>query len=260
MSPPERVPEPFVAIVLAAQRAGVENPLAAAHGVSHKCLVPIGGRPLIAHVLATLAAIPDCRAIRVVIENEAVAAVRPLVQGMPVAFVTAKHTLTDSVFAAATGDGPFVVTTADNVLMTPASVDAVRAAMADGADVAVALTTRDAVLAAHPEGQRRFYELKDAGYANCNLYGLRDAEALKAAEVFRGGGQFAKNPGRLVRAFGVWNIVLLRLRLVTARQAMARISRRFGLDVRAVTLADGSQAVDVDNERTYRVVEALLPS
>ena len=43
------------AIVLAAQRAGRLDPLAERAGVSHKCLVPIGGVPLITHVLTTLA-------------------------------------------------------------------------------------------------------------------------------------------------------------------------------------------------------------
>ena len=41
-------------IVLAAQRGGRLDPLAAEAGVSHKCLVPIGGRPLLAHVLEAL--------------------------------------------------------------------------------------------------------------------------------------------------------------------------------------------------------------
>ena len=37
-------------LVLAAQRAGVVNPLAERAGVSHKCIVPICGKPLIVHV------------------------------------------------------------------------------------------------------------------------------------------------------------------------------------------------------------------
>ena len=45
---------PVTIIVLAGQRAGVVNSLAARAGVSHKCLAPIRGRPLIAHVLDTV--------------------------------------------------------------------------------------------------------------------------------------------------------------------------------------------------------------
>ena len=54
---PARMAEPgFTIIVLAAQRGGRLDPLAAEAGVTHKCLVPIGGRPLLAHVLAALGA------------------------------------------------------------------------------------------------------------------------------------------------------------------------------------------------------------
>ncbi|MDO9488983.1 MAG: hypothetical protein Q7J32_11460 [Sphingomonadaceae bacterium] len=46
----------ITALVLAGKRDGVLDPLAAAAGVTHKCLVPIAGRPLIAHVVDALAA------------------------------------------------------------------------------------------------------------------------------------------------------------------------------------------------------------
>lgn len=40
---------------------------------------------------------------------------------------------------------------------------------------------------------------------------------------------------------------------------MKRLSRRFGVKLRAVILADGAHAIDVDNERTYAIVDQLLP-
>jgi GTP:adenosylcobinamide-phosphate guanylyltransferase len=49
--------EGFTLLILAAQRAGVENPLAKRVGVSHKCLVTIAGNPLIVHVLDTVTTI-----------------------------------------------------------------------------------------------------------------------------------------------------------------------------------------------------------
>jgi hypothetical protein len=36
------------------------------------------------------------------------------------------------------------------------------------------------------------------------------------------------------------------------------MSRRFGLKVVPTVLADGAHAIDVDNERTYRVAALLL--
>src|SRR6187549_2797825 len=63
--------KPVIAIVLAGQRRGAINPLAARAGVSHKCLVPIAGKPLVAHVLATLVTLPGLAEIRISVEPEA---------------------------------------------------------------------------------------------------------------------------------------------------------------------------------------------
>src|SRR3954465_443976 len=117
--------EPFNVVILAAQRDGKLDPLAAEAGVSHKCLVPIGGRPLLAHVLAALASIEGIECVRIAVEAGAEAMLAPIAaaSGLPVRFTMAADNLTDSVYAAAEGtQGPVVITTADNVLLTPAAV------------------------------------------------------------------------------------------------------------------------------------------
>src|SRR6187399_329860 len=83
---------PAVAIVLAGQRNGAVNPLAVRAGVSHKCLVPIGGKPLIAHVLGTLVALPELAEIRISVESAAEHDLRPVVapfegRGVPIRLV-----------------------------------------------------------------------------------------------------------------------------------------------------------------------------
>lgn len=248
-------------VVLAAQRRGVTDPLAARFGTSHKCLVPLAGRPLIAHVLQAVAQHRAVGDVVVSIEPEAAGAINDIartISGAPVRAVAACDNLADSVQAAVAGhDGAVIITTADHALLRGASLDAMIEALGRG-DVAVAMAAEASVRAAHPEGQRRFYQFRECGYSNCNLYGLAHARALAAAEIFRGGGQFAKKAGRIVAAFGLLNLLLLRFRLVTLDGAMARISRRIGLRIVPVVLADGSQAIDVDNDRTYGVVGELL--
>ena len=248
--PPEPWPQPLRVIVLAAQRRGIADPLAERFGVSHKCLVPIAGRPLIAHVIATLQRHPSVGEIIVSVEPAAFAAITGALPAPPANSPPVR-------FAAAWHEGPLLITTADNVLLTCESIDAVLAGL-KCSDAVVAMTTRKAVLAAHPEGQRRFYELRCGAYSNCNLYGLAGSQALAAAEAFRSGGRFAKNAGRIVRAFGLTNLILLRLRLISLQGGLARISRRLGVRIAPVVLADGSQAIDVDNDRTYAVVDTLL--
>ncbi|KQX20911.1 MULTISPECIES: NTP transferase domain-containing protein [unclassified Sphingomonas] len=258
MSRPERS---FTAVVLAAQRAGRVDPLAEAHGLSHKCLVPIGGAPLIAHVACALSSTAGCRRIIVVVEPAMFPQLRQLLEDgpPPVDFVAAADNLADSVFTASDGiKGPIVVTTADNVLLAPQAVLRMVETLDRGADVTIAMATRAAVLGAHPEGQRRFYRFSDDEYSNCNLYAFAGRQAVTAAESFRGGGQFAKKPMRLVAAVGPLTVVLMLLGRLSLGDALARLGRRFGLRIEPVVLPDGAHAIDVDNERTWKVASTLL--
>ncbi|MXO59547.1 NTP transferase domain-containing protein [Altererythrobacter salegens] len=255
--------KPVTVILLAAQRAGVVNPLAARAGVSHKCLVPICGRPLIDHVLDTLSTIPEVGEIHVSLEPEAHEAVERIFdayreRGPRFDLVPNDRNIIASVLAAAKARaGPFVITTADNVLLTADGFAQMVAAL-DGADAVIGVARRKSVLAAHPEGQRNSYKLRDGEYANCNIYALSGHDAFAATELFRKGGQFQAKPGRLMRAIGPWNIVLYLLRRATMEEAFQRIGARFGVKARVVTFADGSLAIDVDNERTYACCEAIL--
>ena len=254
--------EPLRAIVLAAQRQGALDPLAARFGTTHKCLIPLHGRPLIAYVLETLGSSAHVGEIVVSVEEEQFPEIAAIAAHLGLAGqvrpVAAQSNIADSVIAAAEDhDGPFLITTADNALLTERSVAAMARAL-DRCDAAMALAQEESVRAAHPEGQRRFYGFRDGGYSNCNLYGIGSRKALSAAEIFRGGGQFAKKARRIVDAFGLVNLLMLRARLVSLDGGLQRISRRIGHRIVPVVLPDGSQAIDVDNDRTYDVVAELL--
>lgn len=255
---------PVTIILLAGQRAGVVNPLAERAGVSHKCLVPIREKPLIAHVLDTVTGLPAVRSIRISLEPAAHGEVAKIAaayadRGIPIELVASARNIVDSVHAAADGDpGPFLVTTADNVLLTRDGIAQVRERVAQF-DGVLALARKANVLAAHPEGQRGFYRFRDDDYANCNIYAIANRKALDAGgEIFRGGGQFMKSVWRMVRAFGAINILMLRLGAYDREEAMRRLGRRIGITVEATEFTDGSLAIDVDNERTFRVCEEIL--
>ena len=256
-------PAPVLVILLAAQRTGVVNPLAERAGVSHKCLVPICGKPLISHVLDVLIARPGVDAIRVVLEPDGQAAVAPILneyrqRGATIDTVDSDTNIVESVIAATKGeDKPFIITTADNVLLTPEGFEQARETLLS-CDGMISLTTREAVWSVHRQGQRGFYEFKDAGYASCNLFGINGQKSLRAAEVFREGGQFMSNKGRMIRAFGLFNIILMALKLVTVEQGMQRLGKRFGLDLKPNIFVNGELAIDVDNARTYTIAEWIL--
>lgn len=258
------LPNKFSVILLAAQRTGVVNPLAEKYGTSHKCLIPINGTPLIERMLDILMAHPRCGSIRVMIEPDGEANITPILdryraKGAEISVQTSDANIAESVvMGCKASKPPFVITTADNVLLSHAAIDSALQILADGADGLFTLAREADVKTVHEQAQSRFYDFRDGGYANCNLYVLANEKALGAAEIFREGGQFQNNPKRLVTAFGLFNILLMRFKLITLQQALRRASTRFGLDLRAQVAAEGTQAVDVDNERTYMVTEMVL--
>ena len=256
-------PKPFVGVILAGQRPGRVDPLAESAGVVNKNLVPIQGAPLVRHVVEALAATPGLSRLRIVVEP----ATAPLIDAalphggkLLIDYVPAANNLADSVYAAVegVGDMPILVTTGDNVLLTPGAVTEVLAALENGADVSLAMATQASVLAAHPEGQRRFYKFWDDAYSNCNLYAFAGPAATSAAESFRSGGQFAKKPMRMIMALGPINLALMLMGRLSLHGALMRLGRRFRLKVEPVVLADGAHAIDVDNERTFGVAQSLL--
>lgn len=251
------------ALVLAGKRDGATDPLALAAGVTHKCLVPVAGRAMLLHVVEALAASDRIGEIRVAIEDPQVLETLPLrhlISAGRLIAIGARPNLVDSVLAAAEGAAfPLLITTADNVMLTPAAIaEMLEGCASRNADAAVAFTRRESVLAAHPEGQRKFYRFADDSYSNCNSYWLKDRTALAAAETFRSGGQFVKHPLRIVGAFGLLNLLRFRFGIGTLAATFARFSRRFRMTIAPVILTDGAMAIDVDNARTRGIAAELL--
>lgn len=258
-----QAPDPTVLIV-AGQRLGKVDPLAAKHGVEHKCLVPLLGRPLIGYVFdAVESAFPGCRIVVSINDPAALddePEAQPLFKAGRLTTVASTPSLLESVFAAADGvDYPLLVTTGDNVLMTGHALRAFhRFALAERADGVAMFARKEDILAAHAEGQPRFWEFRDGAFSGCNTFWIKNRGALVVGEIFRGGGQFLKFPKRFIAAFGLANLIGFRLGLFTVDRMLARISRRFGKTIRAQIVDDGKLAIDVDNEFSHLVAERLL--
>lgn len=255
----------YTALVLAARRPGEINPLSSAEGVSHKCLIDMVGRPMIAWVVECLANSPDIGKILICIDEvEAVAAIPPLdrlAREGRLAYVPSGDNLFESVKLGLSGDVtyPVLVTTADNALMTPEMIAHYCASVkADRCDVGVAITRAETIWAKYPEGQRRPHRFADGRYSNCNIFTLRSTNALRAAKAFEGGGQFGKSKMRVLQAFGIFNLLLYLSKRLTLAQTFRRISKRFGVRVAPIELPFAEAPIDVDNERTARIAREVL--
>lgn len=251
-------------LILAGRRNAALDPLAARFGVSHKALVPVLGQAMIGRVLEIADAAFPGATLFVSVEDFNVIQAEPTVARLHAAGrlqpVAAEENMVDSIASAARITGfPLLITTADNVLMTPEAMRLMhREGLATQAHALVAMAEKTDIRAAHPDGQRRFYEFKDGGYSNCNMFWLASERALKATETFRHGGQFAKKPERIVKAFGIVNLIRFRLGRNTLAEMCRHISRRFGVDIRPIVMTDGRLAIDVDNDRTHGVAEDVL--
>ena len=254
----------ITALVMAGKRSGVLDPLAERAGVAQKCVVPVGGMPMIERVIANVAACDRIGEIRVVAhepdEIAEIPSIKALMDEGRLVFRPGAFNLVDSVFSGAEGAGyPILITTADNCLWLPHDyAEFIDKALASQAGAAAALARKEGVIAADPVGQKKFYEFSDGGFSNCNTYWIGSAEALGAAEIMRGGGQFVKYPSRIAKAFGVANLVRFFLGWGTKEKLFAQVSHRFGFKLVPIEMSNGYCAIDVDNERTFEVTERLL--
>ncbi|MEM6908570.1 MAG: NTP transferase domain-containing protein [Pseudomonadota bacterium] len=252
------------ALVMAGKRSGVLDPLAERAGVAQKCVVPVNGVPMVARVVEQVAACERIGNIRIVAhepdEIAALPSIAALIETGRLTFAEGKFNIVDSVFAAAEGaEFPLMITTADNCLVTPEGYTEFIAKCLDAKDGGAAgLARKEAVQAADPEGQKKFYQFRDGGFSNCNLYWLGSERALGAAEIMRQGGQFVKFPRRIIKAFGLMNLIRFRLGTGSKEKLFEQISRRFGIKLVPIELSDGHYAIDVDNERTFAVTQKIL--
>lgn len=254
------------ALVLAASRRGPADAVAKIQGVSHKCLVTLDDVVMLERVVSEIKNARGIGRVFVSIESEELLRTVPALAKMldkgEIQYVPSAENLYLSVADAAArieDPYPLVITTGDNALHTTEMVDHFCREIAEHhPDTAVAMTPASVILEAYPEGKRAFHNLKDGGWSSCNLYALMNDKALKAAKVFEGGGQFGKKPQRIMKAFGLFFMLLYRYKLATIDQLAARLSKRWSMDVRVVRMPFADAPIDVDNPGDFELTERIL--
>jgi GTP:adenosylcobinamide-phosphate guanylyltransferase len=256
----------FTALILAASRRGPQDPVAQIQGLSHKCLVKLNGVPMVERVIAALRGAKNVGRVFVSVESPDILRSVPTLAAMldkgEIVAVQSEGNLAQSIYRAAAAipdPYPLIVSTADNALHTPEMMDYFCAEVGkNDADVFVAMTRAQLILDKYPGGQRAFHRLKDEAYSSCNLYCLKTAAGVKAAEAFATGGQFGKKPQRIINAFGIWAFILYKLRLVTLDGVMRQISRAMKVAVQATRIPWAEGPIDVDNAKDYALVTQIL--
>ena len=250
-------------LVLAGTRAGADDPMARAAGVSHKAILPVGGVPMLARVIQALIDTPEVGSIAVAIE-------RPeLVESLPGLAAWRKQKPVEA-FSAAAGPGesvadglqrlgaPLLITTADHALLQPDWISWFLANVPARADVAAAVAERSSVEAAVPGTKRTYLRFSDASVSGCNLFLMATPRAEGVVRLWKTVQAYRKKPLRLAWLLGPGAIVKFVTGRLTLAEAGARLGRLADAKAAVVVLPFGRAAVDVDKPSDLELVERLL--
>lgn len=257
------VPHGWTALVLAGQRPGID-PVAAQFGLQAKALVPVAGELMLGRVLMALADTPQITRIIVLAQNApdlmahpelAWAAAEPRITAR-VSGRTISGSVLDAVNDPAIGF-PVLVTTADNVMLTPETV-AEFIAGSGATDVAVAMVERGRLETAVGPNRRTWLTFRGGAYTGANLFTLSAPAAANALRFWEKVEQDRKSVLRLAAHFGPALMVRMLLRRMTVHEALYAAGAKLGASAAPVLLSDGRMGVDVDKPEDHALAERLL--
>jgi molybdopterin-guanine dinucleotide biosynthesis protein A len=255
----------FTAILLAGDRPG--DMLAQLAPRKRKALLVLHGRPMVLYVLETLLAARHVGNVIVVANN--VAEIQNASElkaflgavGGRIAFCEGAVSPAASVLKCMEDmriDGPVLVTTADNPLLTAQTFDDFCEKASGNEGAVVGLARERDILAVFPGVKRTFIRLGGEGYSGCNLFALAPAVAAKAARAWTQVEGRRKKPWQLIHHFGILTLLRAVCGLLDLDGAMIAASRFLGFTVKAIVLNDPSAAMDVDRPDHIAVAERVL--
>jgi GTP:adenosylcobinamide-phosphate guanylyltransferase len=260
-------PSGWTALVLAGQRPGID-PVAAHFGLAAKALIPVAGEPMLSRVLHALAAAPHIARIMVLAQDAPALLADPALAWTAadprIAARISGKTISGSVLAAITDPAialPVLVTTADNVMLTPATIAEFivgAGAGTDSSDVSVAMVERTRLEAAVGPNRRTWLAFKGGAYTGANLFALTAPAAANALRFWETVEQDRKSVLRLAAHFGPVLMLQLLARRLTVFGALKAAGAKLGASAAPVLLSDGRMGVDVDKVEDHALAERLL--
>lgn len=248
----------YTALVLAGSRPG-SDPLAKRFGTDLKALVPVKGEAMVLWPVRALLESPQIGKVIVLSQQpERIAEVLP--DDPRILVRQSQESIAETILALLEDDAlewPLLVTTADHALLKPSMVrDLCR--NAPGADVAIGVVRRAALLRRLPETKRTWLRFRGGAYTGANLFLLSSRKVRPAVELWRSVEKDRKKPWRIISHLGPIVLFLAALRLISLDELLSELGSRLGLKVRAVRLSSPLAGVDVDKPADHELVEAIL--
>ena len=163
----------------------------------------------------------------------------------------------DAILSDPTTQFPLLVTTADHALLDPAMIEEF-CAKAAGADVAIGMVERRALMARLPNTGRTWLSFRGGAYSGANLFAFGGPRAANAVALWRSVEQDRKKGWRMIAALGPALLLGAVLRIRTLDQTLEAVGRRLGLSIRKVELSNPLAAVDVDKPADHQLVTAII--
>lgn len=251
----------WTAIVLAAGR-GSTDPLATHFGVSHKCLLPVGGIAMLKRVVTALLENQHIGEVVISIEDSGLLPQALGEQARLVRFTASQSSASQSAAAAVREVGenyPVLLTTADHALLDEQMLDHfLNESVAGNSDLTVGLASAETIFNEYPDTKRTFLGFGPDRVSGCNLYGLKTSKALRAIELWQAVEANRKNPLAIVRAFGIYALVRYLTRTIDLQSAFLIGSERLEIDAKPILMPFANAAVDVDKPEDKELVERIL--
>jgi CTP:molybdopterin cytidylyltransferase MocA len=251
-----------VAVVTAGWSPEEGDPLAKYTQGKPKALIPIAGKPMVAHVIDTLAASRYIQHIVVVaLDPAAEVQLSVPVERVPDAGGLLANTEAGIQYALSCYPqmDAVLLSGCDVPTITPAIVDAfIEECFRTDHDMYYTIVERSVMEARFPESRRTYAHMREGDFAGGDLLLFRPGVTFNQQELWQELAKARKNALRQARLFGLWTFLKLLLRRLTIAEAEQRARKVLNVHGRAIPFPYAEVGMDVDKPFQLEIVRAEL--
>lgn len=253
----------WTAIVLAGRRPE-RDPFTEHFGVQSKALIEVDGQPMLETVLTTLLACSEIGRVIVLAQDVDSIMAEPRLQRFRedanVTALTSGDGISRSIRATiehGIGSWPILVTTCDNVLITPQIVGHFLK-HSGGADAAVGMVSRSTMLEAYPHTTRSWMKFKGEAYTGANLFALNTKATIRALTLWADVERDRKSLIKVASHFGFVLLMRIFFRALSVEDALFAAGIKLSLVARPIILPFADAGIDVDKLADHELAETIL--
>ena len=228
---------------------------------TERALIPLDGKPLLEHVLHSLASVTPVTRIICVTTPGALEILPTKIGAIEIVRLPAGDKLTHNLFLGAraatserilivTGDGPLATGRTWMQFLDGASVNSLEAAYA--------VVREDAMEAQFPGARRTYARFRDGAFSGGNAFLVPRARLEKLEKTIETAFAARKNPLGLAQLLGPSFILKALFKRLAVGEAEEKVSRLLDCRAGRVEVPDATIAFDVDKLEDLRVAEDFL--